>query len=92
MENAKRIRLSTSLGLIIAQELKDKYGIDKWQDGSIITFRFTKEELSKIRELKLINPNKGALDGTYHQISGRNSFFFGNSFFVATGQQGRNKQ
>lgn len=66
MENAKSIRLSTSLGLIIAQELKDKYGIDKWQDGSIITFRFTKEELSKIRELKLINPNKGALDGIEH--------------------------
>ncbi|MBR2299852.1 MAG: leucine-rich repeat domain-containing protein [Alphaproteobacteria bacterium] len=59
----ENIKLPISLSIIVAKELRDKYGIDKWKDGTLVQARFTKEELSKIKELKFTNPNKGDLVG-----------------------------
>ena len=62
MENDENIELSESLKLIVAKELRDKHGIDKWEKYNIlIGCRFTKEELAKITELKIENPHKGDL-------------------------------
>ncbi len=66
MENSERIKLSTELGLIVAKELKEKYGIDKWKDGSITTFTFTKEELSYIQTLTIKDTHQGDLVGIEH--------------------------
>ena len=63
MEESKSIELPISLGLIIADELKDKYGIDKRKDKGGLNFHFTIEELSKIKSLKIINPSKEDLVG-----------------------------
>ena len=41
MEKTDIIKLSSSLGICVAKELRDKHGIDKWKDGSILTFTFT---------------------------------------------------
>ena len=59
----ENIKLPISLSIIVAKELRDKYGIDKWKDGTLVQARFTKEELSKIKELKFTNPNKVDLVG-----------------------------
>ena len=62
MENDENIELSESLKLVIAKELRDKYGIDKWEKYDCLRgCRFTKEELAKITELKIENPYKGDL-------------------------------
>ena len=64
MENDENIKLSESLKLIVAKELLDKHGIDKWkQYNCLIGCCFTKEELAKITELKIENPYKGDLKG-----------------------------
>ena len=63
MEESKSIDLPIGLGLIVANELKDKHGIDKWKDKGGLNFHFTIEELSKIKSLKIINPSKEDLVG-----------------------------
>lgn len=65
MENVEKIELPFYLEDVVAQELKDKHGVNKEREnvGHFAHFRFTQEELSKITELKLTNPVSGRLEG-----------------------------
>ncbi len=62
-EKDELIQLPTGIGVIVAKQLQDKYGINKFGGKQLFDFRFTKEELSKIAELKIYEKNWAHLDG-----------------------------
>jgi hypothetical protein len=56
-EKDELIQLSSGIGTVVAEQLRDKYGINKFGGKQLFDFRFTKEELSKITELKIDKNN-----------------------------------
>ena len=63
MDDTETIKLPISLGIMVAQKLKNEHGIDKWKDGTILSCCFTKEELSKIKSLEVTDCGRGCLEG-----------------------------
>lgn len=67
MENESelnKIRLPTSLALIVWQELKEKHDIEKRKDKSgSLDMSFTSGELGLIKRLNIKNPIRGSLEG-----------------------------
>ena len=37
MDDTETIKLPISLGIMVAQKLKNEHGIDKWKDGTILS-------------------------------------------------------
>ena len=67
------IKLPISLGITVTGILK-KYGIEprKYQEGPFkgnLSLEFTPEELSMVKEISIINPSYGCLDGIEHLTS-----------------------
>lgn len=53
------------LSVVISEELRDKYGIDRWKSGEIFSNDFTIDDLSKITSLKFNTPQKGCCKDLY---------------------------
>lgn len=56
-EKGELIQLPTGIGTVVAEQLRDKYGINKFGGKQLFDFSFTKEELSQITELKIDKNN-----------------------------------
>lgn len=63
-EEQERIKLPSSLALIVWKELREKHGIQQRKDKQgFPDWSCTKEELGLITKLKIENPNRGNLKG-----------------------------
>lgn len=63
-EKQEKVSLPASLALIIWDELKEKYGIERrTAKNGLIDMTFTSEEIGLITKLKIQNPNRGNLQG-----------------------------